>query len=417
MFLITRHNLFGTVGLSMQYDVVIVGAGPAGSTAARFLSLQGVKVLLIDKHYFPRDKPCAGVLLLRTLKRFPYLPQEIISSYSFGGDVSSSSMNNHFSLQKNEPIEAFVVRKEFDDTLTRIAVQAGAQFFQGRAVTDVQIHKEKVVVTLSDGASVESDLVIGADGVWSIVAKKSGLGQHYPHVGRCLFEEVLVERDTLDKYFTDQRHFHLYLKFSGIAGFGWVAPKQDCVNIGVGEMRLTGSQQVSRTLLEVYHEFLHFLEQNKLIPSSITHGKIQGGFTPLRPLARTLTHRVFLCGDAAGQINPVTGDGIHYAMVSGELAARVCSLALENGRVDASFLSQYETLWKKEFGVEIKVFNYVLKQLLKKHRDERYIRILSKNPPFVEFFVQKVNDLEPMQNFQWTMARRFALMYLRDLFE
>ena len=116
----------------MHYDVVIVGAGPAGSTAARFLSEQGAKVLLVDKHTFPREKPCAGVLLLRTLKRFPYLPEKIISSYSFGGDVFSSSMNNRFVLQKNEPIEAFVVRKDFDNLLARLAVERGANFLQGR---------------------------------------------------------------------------------------------------------------------------------------------------------------------------------------------------------------------------------------------------------------------------------------------
>jgi geranylgeranyl reductase family protein len=400
----------------MHYDVVIVGAGPAGSTAARFLSKQGAKVLLIDRNNFPREKPCAGVLLLRTLKRFPYIPKEIISSYSFGGDVTSSSLKNCFSLQKNQPVEAFVVRKEFDDVLARFAVETGAQFLQGKTVQDVQVHSEKAIVYLNNGESIETDFVIGADGVWSIVAKRSGLGQHYPHVGRCIFQEITFEQEIVDEYFTDKRFFHLYLKFGGITGFAWVAPKKDCVNIGMGEIKSIGSQRASSPIRDVYHEFLRYLETKRLIPPFGTNGKIKGGFTPLRPLRRTVSDRIVLCGDAAGQINPVTGDGIHYAMTSGMFAANVIISALERGKTDASFLSRYETLWKKDFGMEIRFFNHVLKQLVKKNRDEQYIRILSKDPSFVEFLVQKVNDLEPIQKFQWVVIRRFALLYLKDLF-
>jgi geranylgeranyl reductase family protein len=399
-----------------KYDVVVVGAGPAGATAAKFLSEKGVKVLLLDKSRFPRDKPCGGVLSIRTLKRFPYVSGDLLSSYSFGGRIYSSSLKHSIEVHQESAVSAFVVRKDFDHGLVQLAVKNGTSFRDGVSVTDVQILKEKATVRLDAGESVESELVIGADGVWSTVARTAGLGHHYPLVGRCLFEEIPLAHQQLDEYFKEKREFLMYLKFQGVDGFGWVAPKKDCVNIGIGEIQPTGPRQrTKRPLQEIYHDFLHFLEESGLIPPMSSQGKTQGGFLPLQPLKKTYADRVLLCGDAAGQMNPLTGDGIHYAMSSGMFAANVCVMALEAGRTDAAFLSKYQTMWKQDFGAEIRLFSLVLKQLLKKDRDERYIRLLSKDPRFVELLVSKLNNLERMQDFQWMVARRFVLLYLRDL--
>ena len=100
----------------MKFDVTVVGAGPAGSTTAKFLAEKGVKVLLIDKDRFPRDKPCGGGIPLRTLKRFRYLKEEddLIDSYSYGGYAYSPSLKYRVELQKNEPPLAMVIRKKFD---------------------------------------------------------------------------------------------------------------------------------------------------------------------------------------------------------------------------------------------------------------------------------------------------------------
>jgi geranylgeranyl reductase family protein len=399
-----------------SYDVVIVGAGPAGATAAKFLSEKGAKVLLLDKNRFPRDKPCGGILSVRTLKRFPYISEELISSYSFGGRIYSSSQNHHFEVQLEQPVAALVVRKDFDHGLVQLAVKSGTLFRDGVCATDIQLRKEKATVMLDNGESVEAKLVIGADGVWSTIAKKSGLGQHYPHVGRCLFEEIPYAPEVLDEHFTKKRTFQMYLKFLGVDGFGWVAPKKDCVNVGIGEIQPTGSRRTTRPLQKVYQEYLHFLEERKLIPPMTSRGKTQGGFLPLHPLDKTFADRVLLCGDAAGQMNPLTGDGIHYAMSSGMFAANICTMALKAGRTDATFLSKYQALWKQDFGAEIRPLSLVLKQLLKKDRDERYIRLLSKDPQFVEYLISKLSSDERLKDYQWKALRRFIPLYLKDFF-
>jgi geranylgeranyl reductase family protein len=404
------------VPLTMNYDIVVVGAGPAGATAAKFLAEKDAKVLLIDKHTFPRDKPCGGLITIRTLKRFPYISEEFISSYSFGGSLYSSSLRNRIQVQYNDPIAAFVVRKDFDYNLIKLALESGAIFRDGVSATNIQILNDKAAVTLETGESVESQLVIGADGVWSVIAKKSGLGQHYLHIGRCLYQEIPLTNDLLDEYFTEKKKFQLFIKFMGINGFGWIAPKNGCINIGIGEMQPSSShQQIQPPLKEVYHDFIRVLKEQKLIPPTITSETFQGGALPLRPLEKTFADRVVLCGDAAGQMNPLTGDGIHYAMSSGMFAANVCAKAVEAGSTNASFLSKYQTLWKNDFGREIKIFNRVLKMLLKGNRNEKYIRLLSRDPQIFTMLFTIADTQGRIQDYQWKIARRFISLYIKDL--
>jgi digeranylgeranylglycerophospholipid reductase len=354
---------------------------------------------------------------VRTLKRFPYIPQKLISSSSFGGSIYSSSLKHRVVVQKDELVAAFVVRKDFDDTLVRLAQKSGATFRDGVSATDIQRVNGKATVTFDNGEFVESQLVIGADGVWSVVAKKSGLGQHYPHIARCLYQEVPVSNDRLDEYFTKKKDFHLFLKFMGVNGFGWIAPKNGLVNIGIGEIQPSLPQrQTKRPLKEVYHEFIRVLKERNLIPPSITTESMQGGALPLRPLERTFADRILLCGDAAGQMNPLTGDGIHYAMSAGMFAADVCAKALDAGRTDASFLSKYQKLWEYDFGKEMRLCGRLLKRLLKGDRDEKYIRLVSKDPRIIDELLTIANTQGRIQDYQWKIIRQFASLYIRDLF-
>jgi geranylgeranyl reductase family protein len=400
----------------MNCDVVVVGAGPAGATAAKFLAEKGSKVLLLDKSSFPRDKPCGGVLSIRTLKRFPYISKDLISAYSFDCSISSSSMRNHFQVQMDDPISAFVVRKDFDDGLVKLAIASGALFQDGVSATDLQILNDKVLLSLNTGESVESQLVIGADGVWSMVAKKSGLGHHYPHIGRCLFQEVPMAGDLLDQYFTEKKKASLFVKFMGVDGFGWVVPKKNCLNIGIGEIQPSASQQQNKhPLKEVYQEYIRILKERKVIPPTITPETIAGGALPIRPFEKTFADRVLLCGDAAGQMNPLTGDGIHYAMSAGMFAAEVCGMALNAGTTNASVLSKYQRLWKNDFGEEIKIFGRVLNMLLKGNRDEKYIRLLSRDPQIFGMLFIMANTGGKIQEYKWKVIKRFIPLYMKDL--
>lgn len=401
----------------MNYDVVVVGAGPAGATAAKFLAEKGIKVLLLDKSRFPRDKPCGGVLSIRTLKRFPYISENLVSSYAYECNISSSSLKNQFHVQTKDPISAFVIRKDFDHGLVKLAVQSGVTFRDGVSVTDFQLINDKVLLQLANGESVESRLVIGADGVWSIIAKKAGLGQHYPFIGRCLYQEVPLSASLLDQYFSGMNKASLFVKFMGVDGFGWVVPKKDCVNIGIGEIQPSAAQRVKKPpLKEVYRQFIHILKKENVIPSTIDSETMRGGALPIRPFKRTYADHVLLCGDAAGQMNPLTGDGIHYAMSAGMFAADIAAKSLERKSTNALSLSEYQRLWVNDFGGEIKIFQRVLNMLLKEGRDETYIRVLSRDPQIFDLLFTMANTQGRIQDYQWKVVRRFISAYLKDFF-
>src|SRR4030042_6990160 len=131
-------------GLIMNYDVAIVGAGPAGSTAAKFLAEKGLKIALIDKDKFPRDKPCAGGLPSRVLKRFPYINEkDLMESYSYGGYALSPSLKYKVMVQKKDPVVEMVLRKKFDMGLVGLAVEKGVKLIDGKSVEDIKILEDK----------------------------------------------------------------------------------------------------------------------------------------------------------------------------------------------------------------------------------------------------------------------------------
>ena len=400
----------------MCYEVVVVGAGPAGATAAKFLAEKGKKVLLLDKDTFPRDKPCGGGLSIRTIKRFNYISTDLLASYSFDGMIHSPSHKYQVQLHKDDPIAAFVHRTEFDYGLLQYAIERGTTFLEGNTATDIRILPDKVKIKINNTEYVDSQLVVGADGIWSTIAKKTGLGHHYQQTGRCLFQEFSLSSNVLDDYFTEKRVFHFHLRFMGMNGYGWVFPKKTSVNIGVGEIKPSISTRAHKpNLKEIYDKYLHFLKERKLIPPTLAIEKIQGGILPLQPLQKTFTDRVILCGDAAGFINPLTGDGIDYAMTSGKLAAEVCAEALNAGDTHAAFLSKFQRLWKRDFGREITLCSYILKQLLHSTNSEKYVKLVSKDPLIVDMVLTLLDNQGRLSECQWRLMKRFIYLYWKDL--
>lgn len=399
----------------MMYDVVVVGAGPAGSTAAKFLSEESLKVLLIDKDKFPREKPCGGGLPFRVLNRFEYIKDEgLIDSYSFGGVVHSSNMKYKVEIEKDEHIAAMVLRKKFDFGLVKLAVDSGAILKDGTEVKDIKISKDKVKIFLDDGTSVDSKIVIGADGIWSIIARKSGLTQRQKGVGMCLFQECRVGGETLDKYFSKKRHCHIHIKLLGTAGYGWVFPKNEHLNIGIGEIKPKGNKLKGKAnLKEVFINYIDILKENNIIPNNLKIGKIQGGALPISLLEKTYSDRVILCGDAGGFINPISGEGIYYAMASGEIAVKVIVDALKSGDASERFLSRYQKIWKKDFGKDIKLFSRITKRLTK--TDENFFKLVSRDEKLADMVLNVIHGGLSIHEYRWKLIRRYLYVYFKTL--
>ena len=363
----------------MKYDVIIVGAGPAGSTAAFFLAKKGLKVLIIDKHKFPRFKPCGGGIPMATFKRFSYLEKyNLIDSYCYGGFIHSPSLKYCIEAQSEKPILAMVLREKFDNGLVKIAQENGAEFLDRKNIKDAKIFQEKVTVTLDNDTKISSDVIIGADGVSSVVAKKIGLSPQQKKVNICIFQEYKLGEQILDRIGTTKRLSHVHFMYKNIPGYAWLFTKNESVNIGIGQF-IPYQKFVKKeiNLISTFKSYFNLLKQQKLIPDYLRIGKLRGGCIPISTLKQTYSDRAIICGDAAGFINPISGGGIQFAMISAENAAIIVDDAFKNDNFKSSFLSKYQNLWMNEFGKDFQTLLRFSRIYLL--QAERFIKIASKD--------------------------------------
>src|ERR1700736_2235094 len=162
--------------------VVVVGAGPAGATAARTLARAGVRVTLLDRASFPRNKPCGGGISIRVLQRFPYLGPALsrIATHAISRLYLEGPDGQSTVIESDAPAALMIRRVEFDALLVSLAVEAGANLVGGVDVVHVHEDRERVVLTTRDGRRFEAPLVVAADGVHSVVARRLGLNPGWP---------------------------------------------------------------------------------------------------------------------------------------------------------------------------------------------------------------------------------------------
>ena len=401
----------------MKYDVTVVGAGPAGSTAAKLLSEKGFNTLLIDKEKFPRDKPCGGGLPLRVLQQFPYIVNdEIIEAYSSSGTVFSPSLKYSIQIKKDRPIISTILRKKFDFKLVQYAKDAGAVFKDGAAVSAVRLSDGDAHVHLVNGEGFDSEVIIGADGVNSSIAKNTGLRKRKTEKGICIFQEFDVDEKTMDEYFSESRHCYIHSRFKKGPGYGWVFPKKMHLNVGFGVIQMYRMAMQQQNLLECYHDYLSLLKEQNLIPQHLSETPVKGGALPAQPLEKTYSKRLLLIGDAAGLVNPLSGEGIYYAMTSAKIAAGLIAEALEKNNVTEHFLSKYQDRWQNDFGKEINLILKVVKRGSVEYTD-KIIKIASADEKLTDMMMGVIVGELSAEEYKWKIIRRFFYSSLMNCFK
>jgi geranylgeranyl reductase family protein len=285
-----------------QYDVAVIGAGPAGSVTAIHLARGGARVLLVDKVRFPRDKPCGGGLTLRAVRQLPVDPAPVVE-HEVDRMAFRLGWRSHFERSgKRGPFVLMTQRRRLDHYLAEQAAAAGADFRDGVKVS-VGTDPERGPSVKVDGEQIRPELLVGADGANGTTARALGLGGPITHgvafEGNAPFDEqyrnlAVIELGTIP------------------GGYGWVFPKGDHVNVGVGGWESEGPR-LRGHLAELCRR--HGVDADAL--ESVRGHRLplrRGGFVPARG-------RALLVGDAAGLVDPLTGDGMYEAFVSARLAA------------------------------------------------------------------------------------------------
>ncbi len=292
--------------MTQKYDAIVVGAGPAGSTAARHLAGSGAKVLLLDRATFPRDKPCGGGLTFRAdaendLDFSPVTEREIY------GVRISAAMGRRFDRTSTQLLARMTQRSRLDLFLAEHAAAAGADFRDGSPVRSIEVDGATARVRVN-GDAYEAPVLIGTDGVNGPTANALGL--------RPLAEYAVAFEANYpaDAALMERWERHIALDLGGIpGGYAWVFPKGDHLNIGVG-----GWQSVGPTLRARLSRFCAYygLDESRLFDH-------RGYRLPLRRDGEAIVRGpAMLAGDAAALVDPLSGEGIWAAFVSGRLAAR-----------------------------------------------------------------------------------------------
>ncbi len=325
----------------LDADVIVVGAGPAGSTAAARLAARGRRVILVDKAKFPRDKPCGDYCnpgAVNILRRHGHLTDVLSAGAAQIAGMAVYAQDGS-SVEGPFPVGSalLIPRRQLDAVLLARAARAGAKIVDGAAVETVQVHSDGVETRLISGHSLRAQVLIAADGMRSTVGRRLGR-----------FSPPVAGRYTVGAYFsglpyaTPRGELHLGPgHYCGVAHFGGGA-----ANICMALPRHLWRGRDPATA------FAAALTSLPVLADTMAGARREGAFRCTGPVgfaARVpVTDRIVLIGDAAGQTEPMTGQGIFLALRSAELAAESVGDALDVGDLSRRRLWRYALRHRRE---------------------------------------------------------------------
>jgi menaquinone-9 beta-reductase len=289
-----------------RFDVIVVGGGPGGSSAARQLAWSGLSVVLLDKARFPRDKLCGGLISERSTKLLEHIFGDAIApTYEH---VSTGARlfydTEPITHVKDYKTLRLTMRRTFDHALLNAARASGVDVREGIAVT--AIAEDRRAVTLSTGEVLRADFIVGADGAASRV-RKSVLPAAMDKHGFATGVEIEIPRALLRRECPDPEIYLGCIRW----GYGWIFPKRETFTVGIAGLA-NKNDDIRGACRAFMQQVLGFVPQETLPGHPIPFGN---------HLKEPGVGNVLLVGDAAGFAEPITGEGIAFAMQSGAYAA------------------------------------------------------------------------------------------------
>jgi digeranylgeranylglycerophospholipid reductase len=315
-----------------EYDVAIIGAGPAGSSTAFYAARTGLRVLIVDQRKSIGEPVQCGEFIPTTKEMESMFPRVKNQSELFNIDDSLIKMRTnkikYISPKMKEyeiAFEGFTVdRRFFDKYLVKKATDAGAELRTSTKFLSLNCNRVEL-----DKGEIETKVIVGADGFASNVAKSAGM-KVVDLLCPCILGQVEGEFEPIVEMF-----------FGSIApgGYAWVIPKKNSANVGLGIQKTSNI-----ALRKILNKFLKLRKLKDIHTISV-------GFVPISgPIPQTVKNNVIIVGDAAGQVMATNGGGIPISMICGRLAGNVISEHIKNNVL----LEQYEKQWRNAVGPELK---------------------------------------------------------------
>lgn len=371
------------------YDVIVAGGGPAGSAAARTAAMRGLDVLILEKSPFPRYKPCGGALSLKALSMLDcLLPPGIQERKITGARVHYRDLVAE--RHKGYEIACLINRSAFDQHLLEKALLSGARAMTEK-VLDFRDSGELVSVQTKEGIYKSRFLVV-ASGCQDALKKKIAGPESRESMGLCLVSEIETEEERIVESLGSALDIYF-----GVAegGYGWIFPHRGYCSVGIGGL--------SSSLPHPRQAMRRFLRENGFPEGSRISGHLipQGGNK--RRVARG---RVLLAGDAAGLVDPFTGEGIYYALASGKIAGEMVS------DVPAAIVARsYESRIEKELGRDL---GYALFFSRIMHSHPRiFLRTLVREEKVLERYLEVGAGQMSYRNFMLWLLPRLPLILMR----
>ena len=374
-----------------MYDLIVVGAGPAGSAAARAAALQGLDTLILEKEPFPRYKPCGGALSSRAASLLDFtLPDELCERTITGARVHFR--DRVLERHKGYNLTTLITRSRFDYLLLQKAEEAGAGI-KTEKVQDFQEKDEHVSVKTKDGIYSGKFLVI-ASGCQDALKNRIHGPDKKENMGICLVAEIKEDDRKINERLDGTLDIHF-----GMAegGYGWIFPHRGYYSVGIGGL--------SSRLHHPRRAMLQFLKKNGFSEKQRLHGHLipQGGNK-----RRTAYGRVLLAGDAAGFVDAFAGEGICYALSSGKIAGQVI------GDTPApEVASAYEKRIEKDFGEELRYALFLSKMM--HNYPEVFLRILACREEVLDRYIEIAAAKISYKDFLRWLLPRLPLSLLRTI--
>ena len=328
---------------NLQHDVIVVGAGPAGSSAAYSIAKHGLTVALLEKENFVAETiRTSGVTWINDIQKFD-IPDTLynkIKNYSF------YSPNNVVTIHGSTAKAAVLdVRKTYQYLANR-AINHGAELFVNTEINSASIDKNKKVMCANHTSTFNGKIIIDSSGFNSVIGKLLNLVKPWKTFGVGAEYEAYAEN-------IDPETLSLMVgkKYSP-SGYAWIFPvNKKIIRIGVGINKPQSNINPLSLLKKILHEKTGPIQNlDNITPIEFHYGLIPNE----GPIRRTVYDNLVLVGDAAGYANPIVLEGIRYAIKFGMLAGNIVSNAIQSNDLSQNALSLYEKNWKKSINSKIK---------------------------------------------------------------